>query len=124
MPLRRIFWILPLIAWGCGSDVAEIDLADLTVNERLYVERYVVLERARAFALAEPTQGAALLDSLGVAWGDSADAEALHALPTDPSRVYLIQDLVRRVLLAESDSLVFAPRADRLSEPLPQPVTD
>ena len=55
-------------------------VADLDPAERQVVERYVILERARAVTLADPARGTAILDSLATAWGDSAGHEAELAL--------------------------------------------
>ena len=63
--------LLLLAAVGCEQG-DEPGLADLTPGERLYVERMVVLERAKAVGLADRGQGNALLDSLAAAWGDSS----------------------------------------------------
>jgi hypothetical protein len=103
---------------SCGQSALELD--DLTPAERAFVVHFVVLERARAVALAEPVAGTALLDSLAAAWGDSANTVAEAQVPADPARAAAIYDLLGRILAAESDSLVHAPRASRLSAPLPQ----
>ena len=97
-----------------------LDLDDLTPAEREFVTRFVVLERARAVALADPAAGTALLDSLAAAWGDSANAVARRQVPPQPARAAAVYDLLGRILAAESDSLVRAPVARRLTAPLPQ----
>ena len=106
---------------GCNQNQSPLEIDDLNAGERVFLERYVVLERARAVVLADPVRGVALLDSLAAAWGDSAAVEAEAALPVDPERAALLQNLITRVLTAESDSLIHAPRPDRLDDPLPQP---
>ncbi|MEZ4387520.1 MAG: hypothetical protein R3D98_08060 [Candidatus Krumholzibacteriia bacterium] len=114
-----LFTILMLAAAGCDRGSDTLTVADLTANESRYVQRFMVLERARALALADPDQGEAALDSLAAAWGDSAAVEAGRLLPTEPRRAQLVDDLLRRLLEAESDSLTHAPRRDRLAAPLP-----
>jgi len=106
------------LAAGCARRTDTLELAQLSREEREYVQRYVILERARAVALADPALGAALLDSLAVAWGDTADRVAERSLPRDPARAAALHDLVRRLLEAEADSLVFAPLPRRLAAPL------
>jgi hypothetical protein len=110
-----------LAVLGCDRGPKELEYRQLHPAERLYVERFLVLERARAVALADPARGVALLDSLAVAWGDTAEAQARAALPSDPRRAALVQDLVRRLLEAEADSLLLAPHPRRLQAPLPTP---
>ena len=128
-PLKhRATILVPLLALvclamapGCARRSETLQLADLAATERLYVERFVTLERARAVALANPDRGDALLDSLGRAWGDSALEWTLHTLPKEPRRVAGMYGLLSRILSAESDSLVKAPFARRLRAPLPDP---
>lgn len=105
---------------GCQGEPDQIELTDLDAGERQVVERYIVLERARAVAMADPPRGTAILDSLATAWGDSAGIEAERALPTDPKRASRIHDLLRRLLEADQDSLVHAPVPRRLTAPMPQ----
>ncbi|MBK6900310.1 MAG: hypothetical protein IPH09_14025 [bacterium] len=113
-------WLLAVA--GCGPEGGRpLQLSDLTPPERLYVTRFVTLERARAVALVEPGRGGALLDSLAIAWGDSSLAAARSALPADPRRQALLHGLLGRILRAEQDSLLDAPRPDRLDAPLPDP---
>lgn len=134
MPIRRTLprrrGALPsccaiLLAVGllaaCQSADQPLELADLAPAERVVVERFIVLERARAVTLADPATGAALLDSLAAAWGDSAAAEAEAVLSTDAVAAQRLYDLVERLLEAEADSLVFAPLPRRLDDPLPEP---
>jgi len=106
---------------GCSQRAETLQLANLSYAERLYIERFVTLERARAVALADPDLGDALLDSLGRAWGDSALEWTLHTLPREPRRVAGVFGLLGRILAAESDSLVQAPLPRRLRSPLPDP---
>lgn len=109
-----------VLAGGCESD-GEVGLRDLDDGERRYVERVVVLERAKAVALVDRARGEALLDSLDAAWGDSSLAETLAGVPDEPGRAAAVGRLLQRILAAELDSLVHAPRPDRLAAPLPNP---
>lgn len=111
-----------LLLVGCNAQPESLAMSDLTADEALFIERYVTLERARMVTLARPDEGEAILDSLALAWGDSAEAEAMRMLPTDPRRAQLVHDLLRRLLDAEMDSLTHAPRADRITAPLPEPI--
>ncbi len=108
---------------GCGRREAAAPLspAQLTAPERLYIERFVVLERARAAALADSARGAALLDSLAAAWGDTVPGRLLAELPRRPRRVAALHDLLARLLAAEDESLLADPRRS-LAAPLPPPV--
>lgn len=116
-------WLLAVA--GCAPEGGRpLRLSDLTPPERLYVTRFVTLERARAVALVDPGRGEALLDSLAVSWGDSSLAAARAALPADPRRQALLHGLLGRILRAEQDSLLDAPRPGRLGAPLPDPPTD
>jgi len=105
---------------GCGTG-EEIRLGDLEPGERMYVTRVVVLERAKAVALVDRSLGEALLDSLAATWGDDSLAETEAVVPEDPARAAAVGRLLRRILEAELDSLVLAPRPDRLAAPLPDP---
>jgi len=126
MFLRSSSWLwltalaLAVVA-GCTGDDERLSLADLSAAEQRYVTRFVVLERARAVALADPERGAALLDSLAAAWGDSAGAHALDGLSEDPRRAAALHDLLARILTADLDSLVHAPVERRLTAPVPDP---
>ncbi len=104
---------------GCNHEQTKLDLDQLHPGERRYIERIVTLERAKAVALVQRAEGTALLDSLAVAWGDSARTETLADAPVDPIRAQLVNELLNRILEAEQDSLVEAPRPDRLHAPLP-----
>ena len=72
-------------------------------------------------ALADRSVGDALLDSLAAVWGDSSLVETEAGVPGDPARAAAVGRLLQRILEAELDSLVLAPRPDRLSAPLPDP---
>ncbi len=114
--------VLCLPLHGCGRDKpGDIQLADLNQGEYRYVSRMVVLERAKAVALNDRDTGEALLDSLAIAWGDSALPETAAGVPDDPIRAQLVGRLLGRILEAELDSLLFHPRPDRLAAPLPDP---
>lgn len=122
---RRLWpWLLPLLGWllaACSSEETPLSEQDLTPAERTYVQRLVTLERAKAVALNDRDRGGALLDSLSAAWGDSALPETRALVPADPTRSRLLYDYLLQVLIAEKDSLMDAPREDRLSAPLPVP---
>lgn len=108
---------------GCGDDPdSELAVGDLTDTERLFVERVIVLERARAVALQDRDTGNALLDSLAAAWGDCSLVETARGMPVDPERAARVGRLLTSLLVAEQDSLVLAARPDRLAAPLPDPL--
>ena len=113
---------------GCGSAPEDLTLDDLTAEEAEYLTRFVVLERARAVSFENRERGEALLDSLAVAWGDSAVDEALALLPGDPDRLAAFHGLLERVLAAEADSLLASPFAVPLdaapTPPRPEPADD
>ena len=110
---------------GCEQeDHPALQLDDLTSGERLYVSRLVTLERAKAVALIDRTGGDAPLDSLALAWGDSARSETEVGVPDDPVRAGQVSHLLLRILEAELDSLIAAPRPDRLAAPLPDPLPE
>ncbi len=106
---------------GCQREPEALQLRDLTQDERLYIERFVVLERTRAIALLNAELGAALVDSLAAAWGDSSLAQTQQWVPREPARAAAVQDLLLRILDAERDSLVQVPEPRRLTAPLPDP---
>lgn len=111
-----------LLLPACESDEhPDLQLDDLNQDEQLYVTRLVTLERAKAVALVDRATGDALLDSLATAWGDSARTETQSGLPGNPVRSGKIGKLLIRILEAELDSLIWAPRPDRLTAPLPNP---
>ncbi len=122
-----VAWIfaaaLAILAAGCSGPDEPLSTADLQPAERLYIERYVTLERARAVAFADRETGEALLDSLAAAWDDSAAAEAKEALDgSPPARIAAVLDLLRRIMDAETDSLLRSPGPELLAAPLPEPV--
>ncbi|MBD3220389.1 hypothetical protein GF314_04030 [bacterium] len=119
--MKRLLPILLVLVAACAREPDHLTLADLTADESFCLERLVVLERARAVALADPELGEVVLDSLAVAWGDSVPEDLLRRLPLEPRRASRFHGLLRRVLEAENDSLTFAPRRDRLDAPLPTP---
>ena len=125
-PTRMLFLSMCLLSCGLASsctqdDSAPLALDDLDAAEKRFVTRFVVLERARAVALVDATVGPALLDSLAAEWGDSSGVELQRGLPADPRRLAAVHDLLARILTAEQDSLIKAPRPDRLGAPLPHP---
>jgi len=107
---------------GCQTQPTVMQLADLAPAEQQYVERFVVLERARAVTLVDSANGHAVLDSLAAAWGDDSLAETRRGLSLEPVRAEVLQDLLHRILAAERDSLVLAPEIRRLTAPLPDPL--
>jgi len=107
--------------YGCSSQSETLTLADLTPAEKQYIDRFITLERARAVALIDSMKGRALLDSLATAWGDSSLANTRKGLSSKPLRVEALNNLLRRILAAERDSLVLAADPDRLRAPLPDP---
>jgi hypothetical protein len=118
--------LLPLFLGtpGCNNEKTELQLGDLTTAETQYLTRIVILERAKAVALVDRENGSALLDSLATAWGDSSMEKTIAGAPTDPHRSVLVHSLLARILTAERDSLMAAPRSDRLSIPLQDPPPD
>jgi len=110
-----------LLAAGCADRPDSLRLADLTEGERLYLERLVVLERARTAALLDRPRGEALLDSLAAAWGDSVVHRTVAGAPSNPARARLFGLLIGRVVRAEQDSLLAGDPFARLRAPLPDP---
>ena len=107
---------------GCeNKDDSPLTLDDLSGGEYVYVERIVILERAKAMALIDRTAGDAILDSLAADWGDSSLALTLSGVPSDPLRAEAVAALLRRVLAAEQDSLRVSSAFGRLARPLPDP---
>ena len=122
--MTRQFLLLTILLFllsGCNTGPDSLSLDDLSVAEREYIEKYVILERARAVAMVDGVVGTALLDSLAVAWGESSGVAIGNALPIEPIRAAAVQNLLHKILVAENDSLVFAPFAHRVTEPLPEP---
>ena len=114
--------ISALLFSGCDQPEKELQLVDLTSAEYTYVQRLVVLERAKAIALHDRDLGNTVLDSLSEAWGDSVEAETAALSPSDPIRSREVHDLLKRVVSAEKDSLMLSPTVLRLSAPLALPV--
>ena len=110
-----------IMSAGCDTQEKPLTLADLNGGEFVYVERMVQLERAKALALVDRTAGDALLDSLASAWGDSSLQLTLVGVPSDPLRAEAVASLLRRILVAEQDSLKTNSGRDRLTLPLPDP---
>ncbi len=110
-----------LLLTGCREQEPTLQLADLTAGERLYFERVVAIDRANSVALIHRDQGAALLDSLAAAWGDSVLPRTLDGLTGDPYRNVALGELLLQVVMAEQDSLKWDPSRNRLNLPLPDP---
>ncbi len=130
MPLKKtqstslkLTLLIPVLFLGaCDQPVEELTLADLTPGEPTYIERLVVLERAKAVAFSDRDLGNTVLDSLSLAWGDSVEAETAALAPVEPRRCEAVHELLKRIILAERDSLVHSPYPRRLAEPLHDPV--
>lgn len=128
-PSRRLFslLLLPVLipvltpSAGCDKNDAPLALSDLSGDEFIFVERMVILERAKTAALLDRETGDAILDSLFVAWGDSSFPLTLVGAPRDPVRSEEVGTLLRRVLGAEQESLLTSTGLDRLNQPLPEP---
>ena len=108
-----------LLVASCCQQELTLHVSDLTADERFYFEHVVAVERAKSCALIHPDSGAALLDSLAVAWGDSIQSEILAGLSGDPRRSVALGELLLRVVAAEQDSLLWDPGFNRLHLPLP-----
>ena len=113
-----------LPAAGCEENDQPLTLDDLSDGEFIFVERMVILERAKTVALLDRPAGDALLDSLASAWGDSSLSLTLAGAPEDPLRAEAVAALLRQILAAEQDSLRVSSAYDRLTLPLPVPVTE
>jgi len=128
-PSRRLFFLLllPVLVpvlmqlTSCEKNDAPLALSDLSGDEFVFVERMVILERAKTAALLDRQTGDAILDSLAVAWGDSSLPLTLLGAPRDPVRSEAVGTLLRRVLEAEQESLLTSSGLDRLDLPLPEP---
>ena len=124
-PSRRLFFLLLLSGLvptsGCEKSEAPLALNDLSEGEYLFVERMVILERAKTAALLDRETGDSLLDSLASAWGDSSLPEAMAGAPRDPVRSEAVTELLGRVIEAEQESLLTSTGLDRLDKPLPEP---
>ncbi len=127
-PSRRLFslLLLPILipATGCDKNDAPLALSDLSGDEFIFVERMVILERAKTAALLDREAGDAILDSLFVAWGDSSFPLTQVGAPRDPVRSEAVGTLLRRVLGAEQESLLTSTGLDRLNQPLPEPLPE
>jgi hypothetical protein len=128
-PSRRLFSLLLLSVLipvltpsaGCDKSDAPLALSDLSGEEFIFVERMIILERAKTAALLDRETGDAILDSLFVAWGDSSFPLTQVGAPRDPVRSEAVNTLLRRVLGAEQESLLTSTGLDRLNQPLPEP---
>jgi hypothetical protein len=124
-PSRRnilvILFACLLTAAGCEKNDPQLTLENLSGGEYVFVERMVILERAKTVALLDREAGDALLDSLALAWGDSSLAQTLGGVPSDPLRAEAVATLLRRILAAEQDSLRASSAFDRLARPLLDP---
>jgi len=127
-PSRRLYWPLLLacllLAAGCEKNDPPLTLDDLSGGEFVFVERMVILERAKTVALMDRPAGDALLDSLAADWGDSSLSLTLAGAPDDPLRAEAVASLLRRVLAAEQDSLRISSGWERLTRPLPVPAPE
>lgn len=113
-----------LPAAGCEENDQPLTLDDLSGGEFIFVERMVILERAKTVALLDRPAGDALLDSLASAWGDSSLSLTLAGAPDDPLRAEAVAALLRQILAAEQDSLRGSSAYDRLTLPLPVPAPE
>jgi len=124
-PSRRIIFLLLLSGListtACEKKDTPLTLNDLSGDEYVFVERMVVLERAKTVALLDRRTGDALLDSLAVAWGDSSLSLTLAGAPRDPVRSEAVAAFLRRVIETEQDSLRTSTGLDRMGRPLPDP---
>lgn len=123
----KLIWtmLIPTLFLGaCDQPEKPLQLADLTSDEHTYVERLVVLERAKAVVLADRDLGNTVLDSLALAWGDSAEVETAAMAPLDPIRSKALHELLKRIVVAEKDSLIQNPSPLRLTAPLIDPIND
>jgi len=122
---RRLLFLflLPVLSpvAGCEKNDAPLALSDLSGDEFVYVERMIILERAKTAALLDRETGDALLDSLAVAWGDSSFPLTLLGAPRDPLRAEAVGILLRRILTAEQESLLTSNGLERMNQPLPEP---
>ncbi len=124
-PSRRLIFLLLLSGLiptaGCEKSEAPLALNDLSGDEYLFVERMVILERAKTAALLDRETGDSLLDSLAAAWGDSSLPVTLAGVPRDPVRSEAVAALLGRVIEAEQESLLTSTGLDRLDQSLPDP---
>ena len=127
-PSRRLFFLILLpglvAAAGCEKNDAPLAMADLSGAEYVFVERMILLERAKAEALVDRESGDALLDSLAAAWGDSSLELTLDSAPRDPIRSEAVGALLRRVIQVEQESLLTSSGLERWHLPLPEPAPE
>ena len=114
------FVFFSLLTGACSRDEQTLQLSDLSDDEYTYIERIIILERAKALALNDRDQGDVLLDSLLIAWGDSAETQTGHMAPTDAIRSQAVHRLLEQILTAEKDSLLLSPETILLTAPLDQ----
>ncbi len=107
---------------GCENTADSLQMKDLTQEETLFIQRMVILERTKAVALVDKETGFALLDSLAIAWGDSALERTQELAANSPLRSAAVGKLLGQILKAERDSLVNAPRPDRIPLPVSDPL--
>ena len=110
--------LLTLYAGACSREKQDLTLEDLSPSEYSYIERIIVLERAKAVALNDRELGNVILDSLMVAWGDSAESETAALAPKDPERSKAVHQLLVQITEAENDSLKLTPTVRRLTAPM------
>ena len=110
--------LLSLFAGACSHQDQDLQLADLSPDEYTYIERIIILERAKAVALNDRDLGNILLDSLLVAWGDSVESETAAMAPQMPERSKAVHELLERIITAEKDSLMLVPEPRRLTAPM------
>ena len=110
--------LLTLFAGACSQEEQDLQLDDLSPSEYTYIERIIVLERAKAVALNDRDLGNVILDSLMIAWGDSAESETASLAPKDPKRSKAVHQLMVRIAEAENDSLKQTPLLRRLTAPM------
>ncbi len=114
--------VLGLFQGACDQAEQSLQLGDLRPEEYTYIERLVVLERAKAVALTDRQRGIILLDSLAVSWGDSVESETARLITREPHRAKIVHELLKRIVEAEKDSLLAAPLPRRVYAPLPDPL--
>lgn len=121
----KLTLLIPVLLLGaCEKPEEELQLADLTPGEFTYIERIVILERAKAVAFNDRDLGNTILDSLSLAWGDSVEAATAALAPDEPARCQAVHDLLKRIVIAERDSLVHSPYPYRLAVPLADPIVE
>ena len=73
-------------------------------------------------SIASFAVGRVLEDAMALAWGDSAEAKTAAMAPVSPLRSKNVHDLLKRIIVAERDSLLQNPSRRRLSVPLTDPI--